>query len=357
MKIIIFAGGTGKRFWPASRKKSPKQFQSVVDDQPLIKLKYNYLRLGFEAKDIFVSTGIQYKNEIETTLNEIPKENFIYEPAMIDTGGAVALATAYVKSKHPDEIISVQWSDHYIKNPDAFAYALAEGEKYAKSENKTIVVGVPARYPSPNRGYIKFGKELSKISENAILCDFKKFVEKPTVEVAQEYIASKDYAWNPGYFISHPNNILAKYEKFAPEIYKTITEIAENNFSDEALQKYAGLPKIAFDYIFAENLTEDEALVLNVEMGWNDVGEWVSLKEALENSPDENVIKGNVVDMGSKNTLIYNYQDKKLVSTINLKDMVVVNTEDVIAIFHKDDNGALKEYLKQLEEKGYTDYL
>ncbi len=359
MKIIIFAGGTGKRFWPVSRRKSPKQFQSVIDNKPLIRLKYDYLRFKFNPEDIFVSTGIQYKNEIENILNEIPQENFIYEPAMIDNGAAVALAVSYVKSKYPNEIISIQWSDHYIKNPETFVNALSEGEKLAKTENKTIIIGVPARYPSPNRGYIKFGKTIRTIgnNNNITLCEFKKFVEKPTVEIAKNYIDSKDYLWNPGYLISHPDYILEKYKKFTPDIYEGISKIAKNNFSKESLQKYEKLPRIAFDYVFPENLTENEALVLSVEMGWNDVGEWVSLKETLEKSASENVTSGNVLDMGSTNSLIYNYENKKLVSTINLKDMIVINTEDVIAVFHKDDNGALKEYLKLLEEKGYTNYL
>jgi mannose-1-phosphate guanylyltransferase len=359
MKIIIFAGGTGKRFWPASRKKSPKQFQSVIDSKPLIQLKYDYLRIKFNPEDIFVSTGIQYKNEIENILPEIPKGNFIYEPAMIDNGAAVALAVSYVKSKYPNEIISIQWSDHYIKNPKVFAEALVEGEKLARDEKKMVIIGVPARYPSPNRGYINFGKKLKTVGSNndIILYEFRKFVEKPTVEIAKDYISSKEYLWNPGYFISDPNYVLEKYKKFAPEIYACVTEIAENNFSQESLEKYKELPRVAFDYVFSENLSETEAFVLSVEMGWNDVGEWVSLKEALEKSPAENVTVGNVLDMGSSNSLIYNYQDKKLVSTINLKDMIVINTEDVIAVFHKDDNGALKEYLKLMENKGYTDYL
>lgn len=359
MKIIILAGGTGKRFWPVSRKKSPKQFQSIIENKPLIKLKYDNLRLKFEPEDIFISTGVQYKGEVEKILHEIPKENFIYEPAMIDNGAAVALAVSYVNAKHPDEIVNIQWADHYIKKPEVFVQALEEGEKLVKENNKTIIIGTPARNPSPHRGYIKFGKKLHSVGNgsNIILCEFSRFVEKPTVEVAKEYLSSGEYLWNPGYVISTPQKLLEKYRKFAPKIYEGVIEIAKNDFTEAALEKYYELPKVAFDYVFSENLEESEAMVLNVEMGWNDVGEWTSLKEALEPSEDENVISENVIDMGSENSLIYNYEKKKIVSTINLKDMVVVNTEDVLAIFHKDDNAKLKEYLKLLEEKGYTMYL
>lgn len=359
MKIVIFAGGTGKRFWPVSRKKSPKQFQSVIDGKPLIQLKYEYLRLEFEAEDIFIITGEQYQNEVEDILKELPKENFIYEPAMLDNGAAAAYAAAYVQSKFPDEIISIQWSDHYIKKPKTFALALKHGEKLAKEKGKTVVIGTPARNPSPHRGYIKFGKKIKSLDQNGdiILCEFKKFVEKPTQEVAKEYLTSGQYLWNPGYIIASPKSLLDKYKKFSPAIYEGVTEMAKDNFTPKAMEKYYELPKVAFDYVFSENLDEEESLVLSVEMGWNDVGEWVSLKEAREKSPDDVVTSGNVLDMDSSNTLIYNYENKKLVSTIKLKDMIVVNTPDILAVFHKDDNVALKEYLKLLEEKGYTNYL
>jgi mannose-1-phosphate guanylyltransferase len=357
MKIIIFAGGTGKRFWPVSRKQSPKQFQSVIDDKPLIKLKYDYLRLKFEAKDIFLSTGSQYKNEVENILGDLPKENFIFEPAMIDNGAAVALAVSYIHAKFPNEVISIQWADHYIKKPEVFAEALFEAGKLAEENNKTIIIGVPARYASPSLGYIQFDGKIKDITTDTVLYGFEKFVEKPTAEIAQQYIDSKIYLWNPGYMVVNPNSILEKYQKYSPEIFEGIQKIAQSNFSEEAMAAYSTLPKIAFDKIFSENLSKDEAQVLSVEMGWNDVGEWTSLKEALEISPESNVTLGNVIDMNSQNSIIYNYEDKKLISTINLKDMVVVNTPDAVAIFHRNDNNALKEYLKLLEEKGYTNYL
>lgn len=357
MKIIIFAGGTGKRFWPVSRKKSPKQFQSVIDNKPLIKLKYDYLRLKFKAEDIFLSTGSQYKTEVEEILYELPKENFIFEPAMIDNGAAVALAVSYVQSKFPNEVISIQWSDHYVKEPKIFADALYEAGKLAEQNGKTIVIGVPARYPSPSLGYIHFGQKLQEIKPNVILYEFEKFVEKPTAEVAEQYLESKSYLWNPGYMVMNPNKILEKYQKYSPEIFEGIQKIVQSNFSQEAMASYISLPKIGFDKIFSENLSKDEAQIMSVEMGWNDVGEWTMLKEALETSSDSNVTLGNVIDMNSKNSIIYNYEDKKLISTINLKDMVVVNTPDAIAIFHRNDNGALKDYLKLLEERGYTNYL
>ncbi len=359
MKHIIFAGGTGTRFWPASRKKSPKQFQSIIENKPLIRVKFEYLLRGFKAEDIFLSTGIAYKNEAEKIIPELPKENFIFEPDMRDTGPAVALAIAYVNAKHPNEIVSTQWADHFIKDPAIFNLALKSAEKLAKTSDKIVIIGVPPRMASPHRGYIKYGKKIKTV-DNAgkiVICEFLRFVEKPTLEVAQQYLKSGDYSWNPGYFVSKPNLIMDKYKTFAPEVYKTIMEIASQGFSDNSLRLFSVLEKISFDYVISENINKDEAIVLKVDMGWSDVGEWISLHETLAESAESVVTKGNVKDMDSNGTLIYNYEPKKLIATIRLKDMIVINTEDVVAIFHKDDNGKIKQFLKELELEGKTDYL
>src|SRR5690554_1234023 len=114
MKIILFAGGTGKRFWPVSRVKSPKQFLAIIEDKPLLRIRYDLLREAFPASDIFVSLGQQYRHEVEQIIPELPKENIIAEPMMRDTGPAVGLAIAYVTKMFPDEVIMTQWTDHHI---------------------------------------------------------------------------------------------------------------------------------------------------------------------------------------------------------------------------------------------------
>ncbi len=355
----MFAGGTGKRFWPASRKANPKQFQPVIHDSPLIKVKYDYLRLGYSPEDIFISTGQQYKEEVLNILPEVPSENFIFEPEMRDTGPAVAFAVSYVHRKFPNEIISTQWSDHHIKHPNIFIEALKHAEKLVKDVEKTVIIGVPARFASPHRGYIKFGDKLRALDNKGkiTLCAFSRFVEKPSQEMAQEYIRSGDYAWNPAYNVFHPKMLFQKYQTFAPEIYETVQRIADSNFDENALKEFSSLEKIAFDYIFCENLNPSEAVVINVDMGWSDIGEWIALKETLEESSTDTVTNGNVIDLESQDSLIYNYDDEKLVATVNLKGMIVVNTPDVVAIFPKEDNAKLKTLLKELEKQGRDEFL
>ena len=243
MKVIIFAGGSGKRFWPASRKNNPKQFQDVINNKPLIKLKYDYLRMA----------GIVYKLEVENILSDLPKQNFIYEPFMRDTGPAVLYATEYIYNKYGNVPILIQWADYYIKRPKIFIAVLKKGENLLNKQNKTLIVGVPIRFASPHRGHIKNGKVISKFG-NYTVAEFKEFVEKPTVETAVQYIKSGQYTWNSGYFITKPTVIFKKYKEHARSTYNIVKTITSSKYNKNKLKLFENCEKKSFDYIFAENL-------------------------------------------------------------------------------------------------------
>lgn len=358
MKIIIFAGGTGKRFWPASRKNSPKQFLPVFNNKSLLRLKFEYLIKGFKTDDIFVSTGKQYEREVQEILPELPLQNIILEPKMMDTGPALTLAVCYVASKFPDEVIATQWSDHLIKDPDIFVESVKEAENIVKSGiAKIVLLAVPARFPSPHRGYIMYNKDVKKVNDKILVKEFEKFVEKPDKQTAEEYVKSKTYGWNPGYMNFSSDYFFSKIQKTAPKTLEVCKRIVESNFSDKALEEFSTLEKIAIDYIFAEHIEASEAKVVLSEMGWSDVGEWISFKEALEESSESNVVVGSNYDMGSKNSLVFNSEESKLVATIGLEGMVVINTPQIVAVFSQADNIRLKEFLKKLEENGLEKYL
>lgn len=359
MKVVLFAGGTGKRFWPVSRKKAPKQFSPLIEGKPLLRVRVELLLQEFDPADIFISTGKRYEKEINEIAPELPARNIILEPEMRDTGPAVSLAVEYINSLHSGEIISIQWSDHLINKPKVFVESLLKSESYLikNADVDTVLVAVPARFPSPHRGYINFGEEIEDISLDLKLKKFIKFTEKPTKEVAEEYIVSGQFGWNPGYWTIRPDYYIRKMRGLYPEMQGTIKRIIEAGMEESILSEFANIEKISADYAFAENIDPDEARVILTDMGWSDVGEWIALKEALEDSPEGNVTRGRVIDLDSKDSIIYNLDDSKLISTIGLEGMVVVNTGDVIAIFPKDENKKLKEYLKELEDLGEDQYL
>lgn len=354
MKLIIFAGGTGKRFWPVSRKDSPKQFLNVAGDKPLLRQRVELLMTGFAPEDIFVSSGKKYEAEIKSMLPELPDQNIILEPEMRDTGPAVAYATAYVNNLFPDEVVAIQWSDHLIKKPESFVSILKEADEIAKQENKVIFITVPARFPSVHRGYIHFG-EFKQDLEDGELREFLEFKEKPDVETAQKYIDSKEYGWNPGYWVVPSKFFMERMANLQPELLKTCQDLVDEKPGSQ--EGFGKLEKISADYMFAEKLKPDEAFVLLSDLGWSDIGEWISFKEALEETPDANVSSGLTYDLNSKDSIIYNLESGKLIATIGLEGMVVVNTPEILAVFPKSDNATLKKLLTELEEKGLAQYL
>lgn len=351
MKIIIFAGGTGKRFWPLSRSNAPKQFLEILGEKPMVRMTVDRLLTDFSINDIFLSTGKKYEKEVKAMLPDLPTENIILEPEMRDTGPAVTLGVSYVTKLFPDEVLACIWSDHLIKDVPTFVQSLKDAEDIVKQKNKIVFVTVPARFASPHRGYIHFGEEIAKSSnENIKICDFKQFEEKPSEERAQGFIEDGHFGWNPGYWVFKGTSYLNKVKDTAPETYEVCKRIVESNFNETTIQEFIGLDKISADYIFAEKVFASEAAVVFAEFGWSDIGEWISLKEALQDSNEANVVKGNVADLDSQDTLIHNYEDSKLIATIGLEGYVVVNTPDVVAIFPKSNNMKLKELLKKFEE-------
>lgn len=359
MKIIIFAGGNGKRFWPLSRRKLPKQFLSLIDNKPLLKIRYDLLLEHFRKEDIYISTGEQYGELCKEILPDMPEENLILEKEMRDNGPAVVLAMNYIYHKDKEAVVSIQWSDHLIKHPTKFIEGLKAAEKEVVEKKKTVFFTVPARYPSPHLGYIHFGRTIKYIDKDGYvtLLEFKGFKEKPDMNTAREYLKSGEYGWNPGYWVAKAEDFLDKVKVEKPEFIKITDEIVQNWGNEKIAKKYAEMEKISIDYIFSEKLSPSEASTMLAEIGWSDVGEWSSYKEAVQHSDEANVVKGNVIDMDSEDTVIYNKSNDKLISTIGLNGMVVVNTDDVIAVFPKNDNSSLKKYLDKLEEEGRGELL
>lgn len=356
MKILLVVGGYGTRFWPASRRKNPKQHQKVVHNRKtLVQLKLQYLLLGFKPSDIFVITGKRYEKELHRQLSIIPKNNFIFEPMMKDTAPAVGLGLIKIAATFPDEVISIQWSDHLIRKPKAFIKALKEGEELAKDSGRDLVVGVKPTSPSVHKGYIKAGNKIHDLASNygVELFQFSKFVEKPDLNTARKYLLSGDYFWNTGYFIVHTRRVLEKYSQSLPEMYKGLCKIQKavgKENETEIIQKvYSKLEKQAFDYAYAERLKPTEAFLLCADMDWHDVGEWNSLKEALAKEPAGNVVKGMTRDLECQNCLIFNYERKKLVTGIDLKDMVIVNTPDALLVCPQGSVTKIKKLLKSFE--------
>lgn len=353
MKAIIFAGGTGTRLWPLSRKKSPKQFETIVGDKSTLQLAVDRLIPDFKFEDIYISTNIFYKNILTEQLPKIPTKNFIYEPEKKDVGPAIALAMGILNKLSPHEPVTILWSDHLVKHVQRFRKIIKEAGNYIKDNPEGIVfIAHKPRYASVNLGYIHLGSKL-KESGGVDFYKFEGFKYKPDEDTAKIFFDSGKYAWNLGYFVTTPEFIYKAFKRFAPNIYENTEEIlkfyGKTEYETELKKRYGKVESISFDNAILENLDKKEAVVEVEDIGWSDIGAWEALKEALEAYPYENVIRGNVYLEHVRDSLIYNYEDKKLIVGIDLDKNIIVNTKDVILIAKKDSVSKIKKLVESFE--------
>ncbi len=351
VKIVVFAGGVGTRLWPLSRKNTPKQFEKVVNDESMLQVSISKLFPDFTWNDIYISTNSQYGDILKKQFPEIPEENLIFEPAMRDVGPAVGLMVANFIKKYPDEAIAILWGDHLIKKDQEFRDALKVAEKLVDENPESIVfVGQKPRFASVNLGYIEFGGEVKKVGDTPVYA-FLDFKYRPDEDLAKQFLTDGKHAWNLGYFVTTPKFLWSQFEKNAPELFsklQTISEkVGEEDYESHLNEVYPTMEKISFDNAILEKLDPSNGLVLSVDIGWSDIGAWEALKEALAASEDDNVTKGNVDLVDTKDSLVFN-SNGQLVVGIDLQGMLVVNTGDVLLVCPKTSVPKIKKYVEGL---------
>lgn len=349
MKAVIFAGGVGTRLWPLSRKRSPKQFEKILGDQSTLQMAAGRLQPDFPWKDIYISTGKDYLSIVQSQLPDIPPNQIIGEPEMRDVGPAVGLITGILMTDFPDEPMAILWSDHLVRNDALFRKILKNAEALIRQNpNRIIFVSQKPRFASENLGWIEFGKEVTQ--RNGI--SFHSFIDfqyRPDGETARRYYASGHHAWNLGYFVTSPRFLWKLYQEYVPNVYQGLSRICEawhTGKFDEVLSRiYPTLEKIHFDNAILEKLNPADALVVSENIEWSDIGAWEALKESLQEADDKNVTQGKVLINETTDSLVYNFTNQ-LVVTIDLDDMLVVNTNDVIMVCKKSSVPKIKKLVE-----------
>lgn len=359
MKAVIFAGGTGTRLWPLSRKKSPKQFERIIGDKSTLQLAVDRLQPDFDSKDIYISTNAAYKDIMHQQLPAIPHENYFFEPDKRDVGPAIALVMGILQKKFPHEPVVILWSDHLVKEIHLFRKLIASAGTYLKKKPESLIfIAHKPRFASTNLGYIQIGRKAHE-SDFVSLYDFESFKYRPDEETAQQYFKSGHYAWNLGYFVTTPHFIWKSFEQFTPELFKTIKTIVDTHdtsrYEKTLIKEYKNAEKINFDHAILEKIKKEAAKVIVEDIGWSDIGAWEAVKEALEQYPYENITRGKTYLEHVRDSLIYNYEDKKLIVGIDLDEHIIVNTKDVLLIAKKQSVGKIKTLVEQFEGTEHED--
>lgn len=354
MKAVIFAGGVGTRLWPLSRKKSPKQFEKIIDGKSTLQLTVNRLLPEFKPEDIFISTGAEYVSLVSKQLNSIPRQNIIGEPMRKDVGPAVALVFSILAKKYDEnEPVVILWSDHLVKQEKKFKKILqAAGDVIKKEQDKIIFIGQKARFASDNLGWIEYSSQI-KTEGGINLFRFEGFKYRPDKKVAEKYFKDGKHSWNLGYFVTTPKFLLSIFKKLAPKIYSLAQKIAQDaetkKFNQTLIHYYGQMPALHFDNAILEQVDAKDVYVMVEDIGWSDVGAWEALKEALQGEKTDNIINGRALLENSHDNLVYNYDDKKLIVGIDLEDVLVVNSQDVILVSKKSSVSKIKQLVESFK--------
>lgn len=349
MKVtaVIMAGGRGERFWPRSRNNCPKQFLSLTSDgETMIQKTVHRLSSLIKQEDIFIVTNENYSALVNEQLPDLPSENVLLEPASRNTAPCIALAAAVIKKKYGDAIMLVLPSDHLIKFNQMFIDTLKIAVSVAEKGNRLVTIGITPTYPETGYGYIHF--ESNEENEPGIY-NVKRFVEKPNIELAKEYYNSGEYLWNSGMFVWKTSAIEANLRKYLPDMNEGMEKIgnAVGTAEFEAVVA-AEFPKFKSESIdFGVMEKASEVYTIPGNFGWDDVGNWLALERVNKTNEYGNMIQGDVISINTKNTIVCGA--KKLIATVGIEDLVVVDTDDALLICAKDSTQDVKKVIENLK--------
>lgn len=353
-KVVLFCGGKGTRMWPISKVGHPKQFDPILGKKSFFRQSVGRVLKGFSAKDVFISTGQDFKKVISEQAPEIPQENIILEPEMRDTLGAVALATATISYKFPNSVMIILWgADHLVQKEEKFIKALKKAAQLARENDVVVHIDMKPTYPSIHNGWIKIGKKI-RTEDGLQIYEFIKQVEKPDLATAKKFFDSGSYLIHSGYMATKPNLLLKKYQKHAPQCYKQIKKISASfgreNFQQVLKKEYSKIEKTSVDYGVFVKLKPGSQWELPVDIGWVDLGTWGLIYHGLPKDKNNNVSLGRVELIETKNSLIFS-RDDKVAGIIGLSNVIIIDTPEGLLVCSMEKAPLVRQLYKKLFEK------
>lgn len=347
MKVVILAGGSGTRLWPVSRENYPKQFIKINGESLLLGTYKRFLKL-INPEDIYIVTNNRYKfyviNDL-SILNAKIEENIILEPVAKNTSAAILLSIKFLTEKKnikESELIFITPSDHIIIKENEFISAINSVKEFVR-DGYISTFGIKPNIAHSGYGYIQIGAKIKKD-----VFSVKKFTEKPDMETAKKYISDGKYLWNSGMFFFSVKTILTEFKKYKPQMYK----FYRKDYSD-MINDFTSLESISIDYSIMEKT--DRAIVASSDIGWSDIGGWESFGDVMSKDVNGNVITGNLLIDNVKNSIIYSTSEKRLISLIDLEDIMVIDTDDATLITKKGSGEKVKKMVSDLKARNFKE--
>jgi mannose-1-phosphate guanylyltransferase len=357
---VIMAGGGGTRLWPVSRKEKPKQLLPLIGQDTLFQGTVQRLENLFPPERILVVTVEEQAREMRVQAPEIPEENYLIESSPRGTASVVGLAATVLYKRDKDASMAVLPADHFIRNRDLFHYLLKAAFDVA-ANGYLVTLGITPTQPSTAFGYIQQGLPLEGGYKYPTY-QVKSFKEKPDEETAQKLLRTGDHSWNSGMFVWRADAILKEIDKQLPELGSVLKKISSAWGTDEQAsvlnENWNSLKNVTVDYGVMEN-AERVAILPAGGLGWSDVGMWSSLFEVLLPDMDGNIATNSSLHLAHEthNTLVYGGNNDRLIVTIGVDNMVIVDGGDVLMVCKTDQSQKVKDVVEHLKKHRQEKYL
>lgn len=357
LHAVIMAGGSGTRFWPASRKLVPKQLLALSGERTMIQSTVDRLGDLVPPERQLIVTNKILTDAVCAQLPEIPNANVVGEPCKRDTAPCIGLAAAMVHRADPEGTMLVMPSDHVITSHEKFQAAILAGQRLVDEDPTRIVTfGIRPTYPAESFGYIQRAEAVEADGVDAY--QVEKFREKPNLATAEEFLAAGTFYWNSGIFLWRASTILDALAKNAPQMHQHIANIAEAMGGDSyhaVLEKeFTAIDGTSIDYAVMESYKN--VVMIEAPFAWDDVGSWQALSRLHDADANGNTVVGSHIGIDTKGTIIH-AQPGHTIVTIDVEDLIVVQTKDATLVAPKHAEERVREAVKALEERKMMELL
>ncbi len=356
---VIMAGGVGSRFWPMSRETMPKQYLDILGTgSSLIKLTYDRFEDLSPRENFMVVTSSAYAELTQKHLPDLREDQILLEPSRKNTAPCIAYAAYKLYKKNPESIMVITPADHIILKEKTFHSAFNDAISHASQTGHLVTLGIQPTRPDSGYGYIQFHRDSEHDTEN--IKKVKTFTEKPTTDLALKFLQSGDFYWNSGMFIWKTSSIIEAIRKHLPDMAEAFESCKDDfwtgNEGNSISRIYSECQSISIDYGIMEK-ADNVDVVLGQDFGWSDLGTWGSLYDQVKTKDGENVSFGKNVKTYETSSSIVMMPKNKLAVIQGLHNYIVIDTEDALLICQKDEEQKIKQFVKDLEGEGKSEFL